>query len=192
MSTNEQEVIVDETNEEKVVEAGVETSDETAEENKGEKRKYTPEEQLSYHEGIAKRLRKDLGLNESEEKPTKKASQKSDEPDYGKLSYLESKGISDSEDQDYLLGLSKDSKIELKDLLKKSWVQSELKERKELKTSSNAIPKNDKRSGGSSQDTVEYWLAKGELPPVSNRGLREKVVEAKMQADKNKKMFYNG
>lgn len=188
--SNEQEVSVDPNNSEKVVETGNETGEVTAEGTQVEKPKRTPEEELAYFEGRARRIRKDLGLEDSDSKP-KKSSQKSEEPDYGKLSYLESKGVSDQETQEYLLNLSKESKTELKDLLNKSWVQAELKERKELKASSNAMPKDSSRTGNSSQDTVEYWLAKNELPPLSNRKLREAVVDAKLEKDKDKGMFYN-
>lgn len=189
--SNEQEVVVDPNNDEKVVETSSETGEVTAEGTQVEKPKRTPEEELAYFEGRARRLRKDLGLDEPGSKSTKKSAQKSDEPDYAKLSYLETKGVVESDDQEWLIDLAKESKTELRDLLKKSWVQLELKERKELKDSSNAMPKGPKRTNNSSQDTVDYWLAKGEMPPKENTKLRREYVNAKMEREKDKGKFYN-
>ena len=195
--SNEQEVVVDPNNDEKVVEAGVETGEETAEETKVEKPKRTPEEEFDYFFGRAKRLAKDLGkdLNFGEpEKPTKKTSQKSD-VDYGQLAFYNSKPdsvkIESDKDIEFLQNTMKDTGKSQKDLLNAKWFQSELKEMKELQSSSKAIPKGQKRTGNSSQDTVDYWLAKGEMPPAGNTELRRKYVNAKMEREQTKGKFYN-
>lgn len=192
--SNEQKVIADPNSNEKVVETGTETSQETAEETKVEKPKRTPEEELAYFEGRAKRLRKDLGLEETESKPTKKTAQKSD-VDYGQLAFYNSKAdsikIESDSEIEFLQDTMKDTGKSQKDLLSAKWFQAELKERKELQASSDAIPKGQKRTGNSSQDTVDYWLAKGEMPPADNTELRRKYVNAKMAKEQDKGKFYN-
>jgi hypothetical protein len=105
--------------------------------------------------------------------------------DYGQLAYLESKGITDAEDQKYLENLTKESGTELKDLLGKSWVQSELKERAGLRATAAATPSGTKRAGNQTNNDVDFWLQKGTLPPNTpeNRELRTKVVNARLKAE---------
>lgn len=48
------------------------------------------------------------------------------------------------------------------------------------------------RGTATSKNTVEYWLAKDELPPKElGSELREKYVEAKRNKGKNQKMFFD-
>src|ERR1700722_2380360 len=86
-------------------------------------------------QGMAKRFKTKIDKmavtakpdNQPASKPV--ANQASKGFDYGQLAYLESKGFSHADDQAYIEGLVKESGVELKDLLSKGWVQSELKER---------------------------------------------------------------
>lgn len=151
---------------------------------------------LKKAQGIAKRFQTKLSKlaepKPAATEPAKPAATQSKGFDYGQLAYLETKGITDAADQTYLEGLSKESGTELKDLLAKSWVQAELKERKELRATAAATPTGTKRAGNTTKDQVDYWIAKGELPPVDQRELRQKVVNAKMASQKSKGTFYNG
>ena len=68
----------------------------------------------------------------------------------------------------------------LDQVLESKYFTAELNEMREMKKSQDAIPSNSKRSSQSGKDTVEYWLAKGELP--EDRELRSKVVKAKWKS----------
>src|SRR5687767_10253028 len=140
------------------------------------------------------RLRKDMGLPplvqalvEKPQPQTKTEEKKGF--DYGQLAYLEAKGITDESDQDWLQDIATESKSELKAVLAKDWVQKELKERKDLRMSEAATPAGSKRAGNSTRDQVDYWIAKGELPPVDQPELRRQVVNARIKSETNKSQF---
>lgn len=58
---------------------------------------------------------------------------------------------------------------------------------REMRKFQDAIPSNSKRSSQSGKDTVDYWLAKGELP--EDRELRSKVVKAKWKSSSSVNPF---
>jgi hypothetical protein len=155
--------------------------------------KRTPEEQLKYLEGRAARLRKTLGLTapRSKDAPETTVESKTNGPDYGELalkSYLKSEGVS-REDFDFVRELMSNTGKAPDELLATKWVQAELKERVDTRMAQDAIPKGSKRSAQNTRDSVEYWIAKGELPPVDQVDLRRKVVNAKLKSNKDKNRF---
>lgn len=135
-------------------------------------------------QGRRKRLEKKLSKAETEEPDNKIPSEKKQKLDYGELAYLEVQGIKTDEEIDYLKGAQKFSGLELKDLLKKSFVQAELKTLRENKSVIDATPSATKRTspGNSAKDSVEYWIKKDELP--SDYELRIKVVNEKIRIAK--------
>ena len=112
---------------------------------------------------------------------------KSDEPNYGKLAYLETKGVL-GEDVDWALSTEKESGKSLAELFNSKWFVAELKERKEAKITADATPSASRRSTSGARDQVDYWLAKGELPPIDQPELRRAYVNgrAKKEANLNK------
>lgn len=186
MDTNE-EVIVDD-NEEEVVET--DTGEETAGEAKVEKQKRTPEEELAYFEGRARRLRKDLGLDDSpkQDKPAKKAAQKSDELDYGAKAYLAANGIKGAKEFDFVQSELKKSGDNLDALLENDYFKTRLENFRALNKTAEATPTG-RRATGVATDSVEYWMTKPfeEVP----KDMRNKVIQAKLDKENSKGGFYN-
>lgn len=182
---NEEEVIVD-SNEEEVIEPL--KGDEIAEDTKVEKPKRSPEEELAYFEGRAKRLRKDLGLEESEAKPEKRKTQKSDELDYGQKAFLVANGIKGAKELNFVKSELKKSEQDLETLLENGYFKNQLETFRALSQTENATPTG-KRSGSVAIDSVEYWAAKPfeEVP----KDMRAKVVNFQLDKEKNKGHFYN-
>jgi len=135
-----------------------------------------------------KQVDKKLGIT-TEDKPAK-ASKKSDF-DYGEKAYLASLGIKGTAEIELAKKLQKQTGLDLDSLVEDTYFQSKLTEFRELKATSNATPTGSKRSNNSSIDSVEYWIAKKELPPVSEVELRRKVVNARLQKDASRGVFYN-
>lgn len=79
----------------------------------------------------------------------------------------------------------------LDDVVTNKYFLQELKELKDLEATALATPSGSKRTGQSAQDSVEYWLAKGEMPPQGMTELRRAYVNAKMKKEGSEKMFYN-
>lgn len=184
--SNEGHVIVDDTNEE-VVETDI--GEETAEETKVEKPKRTPEEELVYFEGRAKRLRKDLGLEEEPKpKPEKKTAQKSDGLDLGAKAFLTANGIKGSKEFEFVQSELKKSGESVDSLIENEYFKDKLEKFRALEKTVEATPSG-KRSSGVATDSVEYWMEKPfeEVP----KDMKAKVVQAKLDKEQNKGHFYN-
>lgn len=104
--------------------------------------------------------------------------------DYGELAYLTAKGIEADEDIALVRQVMSETGKALKDVLGSKYFQAELKQLREDRAAKDAIPAKNGRTGGAARDTVDYWIAKGELPPDTpeNKQLRRDVVNAKAKA----------
>jgi hypothetical protein len=122
---------------------------------------------------------------------TKKSDEKS-ELDYGQKAYLIANGIK-ADEINYVKEVMEATGKDLDSVLASKYFQAELKERREAQAAEAAMPSGTKRSGTASRDTVEYWVAKGELPPPTpeNFKLRTEVVNAKIKAQTSNRQFYN-
>jgi hypothetical protein len=137
--------------------------------------------------GIAKRNKtklEKLKLKNAERKGAEKAIEKQNNKqgfDYAEKAFLKA---SDIKPDEYALveEAMKATGKDLESVLDSKWFQAELKEQREAKVSKDAVPSGTKRSSSSARDTVDYWIAKGELPPADQRELRTKVVNAKIKA----------
>lgn len=145
--------------------------------------------------GAAKRYKTKLdklkdGPKADEKKPSAKDKKSSDEKgfDYGQKAYLKASGITPDEFA-FVQKVMVDTGKSLDDVLEAKYFQAELKEMREVKATKDAMPNASKRSGANSRDSVEYWVAKGELPPADQVELRRKVVNAKLAVAKQKSTF---
>ena len=109
----------------------------------------------------------------------------SNEPDYGRLAFLQAKGIDNPDDIKIVQDEASRLKLPLTDVLGMEHIQSKLRTNKEEREAKAGMPKGSGRSGGSSQHDVDYWLAKGETP--DDQELAEKVVDARITKEKNQK-----
>lgn len=182
---NEEEVIVD-TNEE------VEVTEEPKEEAKVEKPKRTPEEELAYYEGRAKRLRKDLGV-EIPEKPKNEAP-KTGELDNTQLDYLDLKGITEDEDIAVIKSIMSKTGQTVREVLKDDYVVSKLNDLKKAREVKSATPSSTKRAGQQATDNEDYWAQKyeasGELPKGMPKGMAAKLVARRANAEDPRKNPY--
>lgn len=121
--------------------------------------------------------------------PTNTPPSKSSELDYGQKAFLVANGIKGAEEFDLVQKIMADTGKPLEDVLESKYFQAELKERRDAKTVADAIPDNSKRSNQSASTTVDYWLAKGELPPADQVDLRRQVVNARLKQEQNKSQF---
>lgn len=108
--------------------------------------------------------------------------------DYSEKAYLVAKGI-EEDNFDFVQEVMQGTGKSLEEVLGNRYFQNELKERREQKKVSEAIPQGSKRGSSGARDQVEYWLAKGELPPAEDRELRQKVVNARIDKEKRDQMF---
>lgn len=114
---------------------------------------------------------------------------KSGDLDYGQKAFLVANGVKDAEEVALVQTVMKDTGKTLEQVLESKYFQAELKEMRDAKATADATPNGTKRSGQSARDTVEYWLAKGELPPADQVKLRRDVVNARMKAESSGNPF---
>lgn len=101
--------------------------------------------------------------------------------------YLKASGIKSSE-FDFVQEELKKSGGDIDSLLENEYFQAKLEKHRELAKTADAIPTG-KRSGGVPTDSVEYWMSK----PIEDvpQSMRREVVNAKLDREKNKGVFYN-
>lgn len=188
MANENEEVkdVVEETPEEEV-EINLEEEEEV------EETKEAPAKQVESLE--ARRARLQRQLEQTEKKmglsTKKKEVQDSTPNNLGESAFLIANGIKESDEKALAKKLAKETGKDLESLLETTYFQTELRNLREAKTTANAIPKGSKRANNSSVDTVEYWIAKNELPPVSEVELRRQVVNARIKREETKSQFYN-
>jgi hypothetical protein len=119
----------------------------------------------------------------------KKEEKKSEGLDRIDRAVLRTEKITDAEEIKLVESIMKETGKTVEQVLESRFFQSELKEMRDLKKTEDATPSGQKRSGTSTRDTVDYWISKGELPPMSDPELRRKVVNAKMAKEKSVSQF---
>lgn len=112
---------------------------------------------------------------------------KSDDFGYDVKGYLKSSGIKASE-FDFVKAEIKTFGGDIDALLGNEYFQNKLEKHRELTKTADATPTG-KRSGGVATDSVEYWAGK----PIEDvpADMRIKVVNARLEKEKNKGVFYN-
>ncbi len=100
---------------------------------------------------------------------------------------LNSSGYKASEQQDYVFEQAEKLKIDVSEIVNDDYHKSKLKAIKDKLEVQGNMPRGGGKGGGGASDSVEYWIAKGELPP--DQELAEKVVEAKKKNESGKKQF---
>lgn len=183
MENEEKEVVV------ATIDEATETEvKEVTEEAKAEKPKRTPEEELAYFEGRAKRLRKDLGI-EGESKKDEKPAPAASGLDETQLDYLDLKGISEDEDIEVIQKVIAKTGQTVRQVLKDDYVIAKLAALKAERDVKDATPSSTKRSGTSTSNDVDTAIAHyertKELP--ADFQLRSAVVnrlEARSSASK--------
>jgi len=159
-----------------------EPTEEVVVEEKKEVEKESDEARLARLKRQYQQQAKKMGLDTEEKSKLK-------DLDYGQKAYLVANGIKGAEEMSIVQDIMKSTGKDLDAVLESKYFQAELKELRSLKASEAAIPDGSKRSGQQTRDSVEYWIAKGELPPADQIELRRKVVNAKIASHSVKNVF---
>lgn len=141
-------------------------------------------------EGRLKRAETKLKKSSEEPKTTNKPST-SGEFDYSQKAFLAVNDVKSAKEIELAKEFMANTGKSLDDVVTNKYFLQELKELKDLEATASATPSGSKRTGQSAQDSVEYWLAKGEMPPQGMTELRRAYVNAKMKKESSEKMFYN-
>lgn len=102
---------------------------------------------------------------------------------------LRAEKITDPKEVELVEAIMKETGKDVEGVLASKYFQGELKTLREEAAADNATPHGTNRSGNASRDSVDYWIAKGELPPMEQSELRTKVVNAKIAKEKSQSQF---
>ena len=132
-------------------------------------------------------------LAEFKKPPEKKEDKKSFELGYDHKAFLIAKGI---EEFDLIGEEMKKFTGTLEELIENPYFKQRLETVRTEKANANATDiQGNRRGEGGGRNTAEYWLAKlkpdEQVPADLPRELREKIVAARREQGKSKKMFYN-
>lgn len=131
-----------------------------------------------------KKLEKFSSLTKEEEVSDQQQSQsknipQSNEPDYGRLAYLNSSGITHPDDQKVAVDEANRLKLPLTDVLQMEHIKSRLQTNRDTREAQAGISvKGGKRTGGNTQHDVDYWLARPDERPADH-DMAVKVLKAK-------------
>lgn len=185
-TTGEEEIIID-------LDSDLEPEEEDEEEKGGEKKEErkpeTPEARKSRLERQLKQVNKKLGIEEKPE--SKKEEKKGSNLDSGEKALLVAYGIKGSEEMALAETFLKKYGMDIDELVEDEVFTSKLKTIRADKETKDAMPTGTKRSGNGTRDSVDYWLAKGELPQ-DNPELARRVVNAKIAKSQNRSKFSTG
>ena len=176
------------------VDTDVEINNETEVEAEQETREARPQETLEARRARLQRqleqTERKLGIT-NEVKEVKQKVSKTSDFDLGEKAFLIANGVKGQDETELAKRIQRETGRDIESLLETNYFQQELKDLRENKMTQDAIPRGSKRSVNSSVDSVDYWVAKGELPPTSDVEMRRKVVNARIQKEKAKGVFYN-
>ena len=136
-------------------------------------------------QGRLKRAEKKLSRYDND--TPSKAPSKTGDFDLAQKAYLVANGVKGNDEMKLVKEIMSNTGKSLDSVLESKYFTAELNEMREMRKSQDAIPSNSKRSSQSGKDTVDYWLAKGELP--EDRELRSKVVKAKWKSSSSVNPF---
>lgn len=189
MDTNETKTdVVTDTNDNTDVVTDVDTDVDTTEDtSKPEKKSESLEARRAKLARMLKQIDKKLGTDTE----VKTETRSSNSNDLGEKAYLAVNGIKSADEIAFFNKMKKETGRDAEALLQSTYFQSEFNSFKEKKTSAEATPTGSKRSSNSTTSTVDYWLAKGELPPASEVQLRRDVVNARIKKENSTGQFYN-
>lgn len=192
---NQNEEIEIELDQEEVEEEYAPELEEEIEIEEEEEVKEKPKLTLEQKRGILKRqltkIEKELG-----QEPKKTAKQtKATEIDLGHLAFHNSKSnsvkIEHDEDIEYLKETMNRTGSTQSELLNDDYFQGKLKQRQEARVAKSAIPSNTKRSSTTTQNEVQYWINKGQMPPADQVELRRAVLNERLKREGDGSKFYN-
>ena len=202
--TNEyNEEVVDSTTDDTVEETANETETVTEETPKVEetkevkKVKRTPEEELKYFEGRAKRLRKELGIEEtvkaSKDSSSSETSETKSDLDYGEKAYLRSFDIKGSDEIALVKNWVKRTGDGLDVVVEDEIFLAKLAKLRENKNSINAMPKGNQRSNVVNQDEA-YWTSKIEsgqakLNDIPDVNIKRNVLNKRIEKERSGNKF---
>ena len=138
-------------------------------------------------EGLVKELRTKVPKEETKTE-AKAESNESEYARLAKMAYFKSEGVNHPDDIKVIEDEAARLKLSPDVVLQMEHIKGKLKTNADTRNAQNGMPTGSNRSGGATQQDVDYWLSKGGLPE-DNQELAEKIVNARMGKDTSQRRF---
>lgn len=128
-----------------------------------------------------------LARNKEKKADAPKVEEQKDGFGYDVKAYLKASGIK-ADEFDFVKKELKSFNGDVEELIENDYFQAKLEKQRAIKKTDDATPKG-KRTGNVATNSVEYWMGK----PLEDvpADMRIKVVNAQIEKDKNRGIFYN-
>ena len=172
--------------------ANLESGDDSAGEELAKAKEYAQNQKIRA-EKAERELKALKGKTMETETPKKEEEQKSNEPDYAKLAFLETKGVLHPDDQKMVQEEANRLKLPLTDILGMEHIKSKLKTAKTQREAEDGMPSGTGKPSGAAKNTVDYWVdrkkADGSYDTPEDLELAEQVIQKRMRKEINASKF---
>lgn len=140
------------------------------------------------------KLNQTIGAFKKEIKTLKKSTdevsqkQESNEPDYGRLAYLNSMKVDHPDDQKMVLDEANRLKLPISDVMQMEHMKSRLETSRNQRDAEMGTPSGSGRKGGAGKGDVDYYLAHPDEVPQSLE-LHNQVIDARIKRETDNSMF---
>jgi len=132
-------------------------------------------------------LRSKIKETSETETPKNEEKKQSNEPDYAKLAFLETKGVSHPDDQKIVQDEANRLNLPLTDVLGMEHIKTKLKSAQLQREAEIGMPSGSGKSSGSAKNSVDYWIdrkkADGSYDTPPDIALANQVIDARMKRD---------
>lgn len=156
-------------------------------------------EGFEYNEDSKQWVKKEVKEQAQPIQGMKPEAQKSNEPDYARLAFLEQRKVTHPDDQRIVIEEAARLNLPLTDILSMEHIKGKLKDANDQREAESGVPRGTARRSGATKDSLEYWLAKDPNEPGSTPDdleLANKVIEARIaqqeQTSKFSQELYTG
>ena len=136
-----------------------------------------------------KELKAKLAEYEAQKTETKKSS----EPDYSKIAYLNTVGVTHPDDQQWAQEEAERLKLPLTDILAMEHSKARLKNNQDQREAMAGMPKGKGRGGGNTQQDIDYWVDRknpdGTFDTPQDPALAIKVINARIAKEGQQNQF---
>lgn len=174
-------------NEEINLEIDIDEDENTGEETHTEKKTESIEAKKARLERQLSQINKKLG--NSTEKKAEPVEERKEGLDRIDKAILRAEKITNSDEIQLVQDIMRETGKDIEDVLESRYFKTELKAMREESNAQDALSSNSKRAGNSNRNTVEYWIAKGEMPPANEPKLRRDYVNAKIAKTSARSQF---
>ena len=142
----------------------------------------------------AEKAEKELkALKAKSDSETSKKEEQPDNTDYGKLAFLNSKGVEHPDDQKIVMDEAKRLNLPIEKVLSEKYIQAQLKDTKDQREAENGMPEGGSGKSGGNKGSVDYWINRkdedGNFITPEDTELANKVIDARIKAQEKNSMF---